>query len=84
MGTAQKGTWRKVILLQKRAIRCVGKATYNDSVIPVFKKLHFLLFNELYEAQILKLMHGYVNKTLPLPIQELFIHNTEVHNYNTR
>ena len=34
--------------------------------------LYVTNFNELYEAQVLKRMHGYINKTLSLPIQELF------------
>ena len=84
MGGAQKGILKKVMLLQKRAIRCIDKAKYNSSVIPICKKLHFLQLNDIYDIQVAKFMHCYINDNLPIPIKNLFVQNTEIHNYNTR
>ncbi len=72
------------MLQQKGAIRCVSKAKYNSSITPTCKKMHFLQLSYIYELQVAKLMHCYINNKLPLPITQLFVHNTEIHSYNTQ
>ncbi len=43
----------------------------------------FLLLNELYGAQVLKQMHGYINENYPYQFKNS-LSITEIYNYNTR
>ena len=83
-GSAQKGLLHKVDVLQRKAVRAICKAKYNDPGLPLIKSMHFLHFNDIYELHVLKCMHAYVQNELPTPIIELFTRNTEVHDHNTR
>ena len=60
------------------------RAKYNDHALPIFKSMHFLQLNDIYELHVLKYMHAYIQKDLPSPIIQLFTRNTEIHDHNTR
>ena len=52
--------------------------------MPIFRQLNILNFSRLVLQRIALLMYKYHNGMLPSPINELFITNNTVHNYNTR
>ena len=67
---------------QKKVIRIMHKARYNDHTHELFLKSGILKLDDLIDLDILKIM--YLNSTnhLPIPIQKLFPRNTNC--YNTR
>ena len=83
-GSALKGISYKIDTLQRKVVRSVGRAKYNEPVLPLFKRMHFLQFNDIYDLHILNCMHSYMQNDLPSPIIELFTRNTEIHSYSTR
>ena len=83
-GSAQKEILNKINVLQRKVVRCIGRAKYNDHALPIFKSMHFLQLNDIYELHVLKYMHAYIQKDLPSPIIQLFTRNTEIHDHNTR
>ena len=38
---------KRIILLQKRAVRCINKTAYDAQTDPIFKELNILKFNDI-------------------------------------
>ena len=57
---------------------------YNTPSIYIFKQLNILPLNKLGVNKIVIRMYKYANNVLPLAINDLFITNSDVHNYITR
>ncbi len=70
--------------LQKKVVRCVGKAHYLEHTLPLFKKLQVLKFQDIFELQTLKQMLLYFHNIIPQLIRDLSVRNEAVHHYNTR
>ncbi len=62
----------KTILLQKRAIRIISKASYNSHTDPLFKKVQALKLKDLYEYQVACFMHDYTTHRLPRSFDDIF------------
>ena len=52
---------KKLISLQKKALRVVVGAPYNAHTEPIFARLKLLQFNDLYKLSLLKLAHTKIN-----------------------
>ena len=83
-GSARKKHLKQIETLQKRAIRSITLATYNEHSLPLFKQMRILKLNELYLKQINSFMCCYNMNLLPLPLQSMYIKNRDIHSYETR
>ncbi len=71
-GSAFKTQLNRLQVLQKKAIRCVYKAPYNDHTLPLFQKGGLLYLNELYEFEVSKCMYNVYHSTLPKPLIDIY------------
>ena len=74
----------RLVLLQKRAVRIINKSDFLAHTSPIFKELHLLKLQDIRILQICQFMFSCESKKLPYKFQEMFILNSQVHNYNTR
>ena len=76
---------KKLLKLQKKAIRVITNSKYNAHTNPLFKKLNLLTLDKIYQHQVLNFFFKLKNHTLP-PYFGSFptTMNNEVHHYNTR
>ena len=63
---------RKLVILQKKAIRAMNKASYNESSSPLFAKSRVLKFQDLQNLQICRLMYDTAHGYLPDSVTSLF------------
>ena len=82
-------TWgyncRRLINLQKKAIRIVSNSKYNSHTEPIFKNLHILKLTDMVRINQLKFIHNYINGKLPAYFQNIpFISENEERRYATR
>lgn len=75
---------RKLMVLQKRAIRVVDKAQYRDHTDPIFKKYNCLKFQDIVNLKSLIIVYQAKNNILPDNVQNLFKESQSAHKYNTR
>ena len=73
----------KIIILQKRIVRIISGANRMTHSEPLFKDLSVLTINKLYSYNIGLLMYKHHHKKLP-QILNLFEHNSDIHDHNTR
>ncbi len=74
----------KLEVLQKKAIRSICRAKYNDPSSPLFKELGILKLRDLGDIQTQQFMYSFVNGKLSLPLQSIFEYHRDVHHYTTR
>ena len=65
----------KVSILQKKAIRLVKSAKYNDHTAPLFKSLKILPFEKIIFEQRMKFMHSVYNNYAPLSFKNIWTLN---------
>ena len=58
-GNARSSALQKTVTLQKRAIRTINRAHYNNHTEPLFKKLSIMKVADMYEYQVVLFMHDY-------------------------
>ena len=56
---------KRPVLLQKRAMRVISKSCYGAHTDPIFKNLCILPLNDMYLAEIGKIMFQYNTGSLP-------------------
>ena len=83
-GSDFKYELNKIIKAQKKAIRNICKAQYNEQTDPLFKKLQIPKLTDLYKIQVSNFMFKYITGTLPHPLLDLFTSNTAIHIHDTR
>ena len=83
-GSAYKSNLHVIEILQKKAIRNVHKAKYNDHTIPLFHSSKILKLDDMYKLQLLMSMFSYYRNMLPSPLCSLFIRNCDIHEHYTR
>ena len=83
-GQASHCDLKKILTLQKRALRIIFFASERSHVIPLFVAFNILPLNMLYFETISTIMHDVSTHSTPKNIRELFIHLSDVHAYNTR
>jgi hypothetical protein len=76
-GCANLTSLNPLKLKQMAAIRIVSNAGHRDHTNPLFKQLGILPLNELLKYSILKFMHNFSHKKLPLSFHEMWITNRE-------
>ena len=71
-------------MLQKRAIRIISFAKFDEHSAPLFLKLYIIKMFDLVNFQISIFMFKLHNNLLPKIFQDFFIPVNQVHSYNTR
>ena len=74
---------KKLVILQKRAMRVIEGINLPHSANPVFKKYNILKVQDIAKLQMLLVLHKYLCNTIPLPVEKLFHTYVENH-YGTR
>ena len=83
-GAAHETHINKLNVIQKKAIRIVSKAKYNEHTLPLFKELKLLKIQDLHKLLLGKFMYKAIHNQLPPPLIPYFPQNTEIHSYSTR
>jgi hypothetical protein len=84
-GNAIESIKHRTIILQKRALRVIHKASYNGHTDPLFKSSKILKLNDLYEHKVILFMHDYIANKLPSSFNAIYIFNRDLPNsHNTR
>lgn len=83
-GNAREVHLDPLIKTQKKIVRVITFSSYLEHTAPLFEYLNILSFKKLVIHRIGLLMFKYNSSELPNPINKLFTHNNERHNYNTR
>jgi hypothetical protein len=83
-GTTHKTYVQRIFTLQKKAVRIIAGAKYNEHTDPLFKRLKILKLNDIYEVKISKYMFEFNKCTLPSPLINTITLNSNVHTHNTR
>jgi len=83
-GSATKSSLQKLFVLQKKSVRIVAKAAYNDHSPPLFKQLGIPNLFDINQLETCKFIYAHYHATLPLPLTAIFNINANVHNFNTR
>ena len=83
-GSALKRFIGKLEIAQKKAIRAMTGARYNDPSSPLFKRLSILKLKDLFEQQVKLFMYDFVNKVLPEPLLGIYAYHGDIHGHATR
>ena len=83
-GQASQCDLKKILILQKRALRLIFFSSKRSHAIPLFVASNILPINMLYFQTVSTIMHDVSTRSTPQNIRELFIHSSDVHVYNTR
>ena len=83
-GNTYLSTLKPLTILQKKAVRLICFAEFNEHSSPLFFKLGILKLSDIIFLQNALFMHDYHTDALPSVFQGFFkpIHN--IHRYNTR
>ena len=73
----------KLEIAQRKAIRAMTGARYNDPSSPMFKRLNILKLKDLFE-QVKLFMYDFVNKVLPEPGLGIYEYHGYIHGHDTR
>ena len=74
---------KKIVTLQKRALRLIFFLSKRSHAIPLFVASNILPVNMLYFETVSSIIHDVSTHSTPKNIRELFIHSSDVHAYNT-
>ena len=83
-GGTYKANLQRIVILQKRALRIVNNSTYDANTSPTFKEHKLLKCRDIHSFQLGFFMFSLKNSTLPSKFNNLFLINSQIHNYNTR
>lgn len=75
---------RRLVILQKRAIRIINKSEVDAHTTPIFRNMKLLKFCDINKLQVGQFMFKYKNNLLPQSFKGIFTTNSEVHRYHTR
>ena len=75
---------KRLVTVQKKAIRTITNDNYNSHSDPLFKKTHILKLDNLYELSVSKYMYALISGILPINLANDFSQNRNVPRYNTR
>ena len=79
-----KSNLNKIYYLQKRAVQAITNSDYEAHSAPLFSKLGILDIFQVNTFEIAKFMFYYRNNLLPPLLLNLFVTNSQIHNYGTR
>ena len=77
-------SFKKIKILQKRAIRIITKSQYTSHTDPLFSKLKLLKLSDIYKHQLGIFMYTSVNDQLPDNLTSMLKLTENIHNHNLR
>ena len=83
-GLTYHSNLKRLVTLQKRAVRTISRSAFDAHTEPIFKSLKLLKFENIVSLQVAKIMYLYKNGQLPESFNNMFFTGEEIHNYNTR
>ena len=83
-GNSAKEQMKRILLIQKRAVRTITNADMRSHTDNLFKEHAILKIEEIYKYSLGSLMYQLNRAELPQALAALFVRNSEVHNYPTR
>ena len=83
-GQTTKTNLKRILTLQKRALRLIFLENKREHAIPLFVRANILPVDMLYYKSMSFLMHDINCKTVPSKLLDLFTRTESVHSYNTR
>ena len=83
-GNASEKLLQPIFMLQKKVIRMISNADYQDNTGPLFVKLSILKLEDIFKQQVGSLMWDCENNKLPSCLSFFFKKVKGVHNYSTR
>ena len=72
---ASKSSFKKLELLQKKALRTISLSKYNAHTVPIFKKIEILPIKEQAILSSLLIMYDYVHQKLPYSFDQVWKKN---------
>ena len=82
--TYAKKLFNRLEVAQRKAIRAITGAKYNDSASQLFKTIGVLKLSDMLQVSMLQYMYRFVNDDLPAPLLETFVYHRDVHTHATR
>ena len=73
-----------VWIAQKKCIRAISCAKYNQTTSPLFQRHKILKFQNLYNVAVGAFVYKFVNKLHPDPLLSVFNYHGDIHRHNTR
>ena len=83
-GQTSKANLKKILILQKRALRLIYFANKREHAIPLFIRANIPPVDMLYYKAISTLLHDIHCKTAPINLIELFTNIDSILSYNTQ
>jgi hypothetical protein len=74
----------RLVVLQKRIVRIMNNSTFDSHTSMIFKNLRLLKFNDICKLQTCQFMFLYKKNLVPEHFKNIFLLNSQIHNYNTR
>ena len=74
----------KLDIAQRKTIRAVGNARYNEASSPIFKRLNILKLKDLYDLHVKLFLFKFVNVLLPISLLRVYKYHGDEHEHNTR
>ena len=74
----------KVRILQKECMRIITFSDFNSHTNALFTDLRILKVDDIIKLNLLKLIYDFNHDLLPSDLSNIFIYNSDIHNYNTR
>ena len=75
---------KRILKLQKWAVRAITCSKYNAHTDPLFKKLGLLKVNDIYKVTAIKFYYKFKNELLPHSFSGIFTNTYASHTYETR
>ena len=75
---------KRRVILQKKAIRYMHKAHYNEHTKYLFYASNVLNIKYTYLLEVAKFMHNFTRRKLPTPLLNFFSSNLTVHHHNMK
>ena len=83
-GSSKSCNFRRLYVLQKRAIRIICKSKYNAHTNPLFKQLALLTIEDIYKQHCVKIAIKRLKNVLPPYLSSLLPVSDDIHNYTIR
>ena len=83
-GQADQRDLKKILTLQKRALRLISFSNNRSHAIPLFIALNILPVDMLYTETVATIMHDVFTNSTPKNIRQLFLNSSDVHTQNKR
>ena len=83
-GSTHKTVINKIVVKQKKAIRIIANAKYNESTNPLFFGHKILKTHDIYKLKLSKYIYAHHKRNLPEPLIKMIDTNSTIHTHMTR